>query len=74
MPNHAFVAAALPTAAPAMPAAPALPTMPAAPALPTMPAAPQYVPTAAAQGHSLDTWLASYTIEQLLQHGIFTKA
>lgn len=80
-PNHAFVAnaaaPAMPGMAPAMPGmAPQAPMMaPQAPMAPAAPAAPVYVPTQAAQGFTLEQWIASsgQTADQLVAAGIFAR-
>ena len=76
-PNHAFVsnAAGMPTMQPPAPmAAPAMPTMqpPAPMAAPQMPT---YTPTPAAQGFTLEQWIASsgQTADQLVAAGLFTR-
>ena len=66
-PNHAFVsnAAGMPTMQP-----PAAPMAPMAP-----PAMPVYTPTPAAQGFTLEQWIASsgQTSDQLVAAGLFTR-
>jgi hypothetical protein len=68
-PNHAFVQNAIA-------GAPALTLPGAAPALTLPPAQPTYTPTAAAQGATLEQWLASgqYTVDQLVAAGVFIKS